>query len=61
MPQRSVVLSKCNVIDPGNIETYLKRDGFKALAIAREMTPQAVIDTVKASKLLGRGGAGFPT
>jgi NADH:ubiquinone oxidoreductase subunit F (NADH-binding) len=25
------------------------------------MTPEAVIDAVKASKLLGRGGAGFPT
>ncbi|HEX5247849.1 MAG TPA: NADH-ubiquinone oxidoreductase-F iron-sulfur binding region domain-containing protein [Gaiellaceae bacterium] len=34
---------------------------FVALARAREMGPDAVIDAVKASPLLGRGGAAFPT
>jgi NADH:ubiquinone oxidoreductase subunit F (NADH-binding) len=62
VPQKSLVLSKCSVIDPADIETYLQHDGFKALAKARkEMTPDGVIETVKASKLLGRGGAGFST
>jgi NADH:ubiquinone oxidoreductase subunit F (NADH-binding) len=62
VPQKSVVLSKCNVIDPQSIDTYLEHDGFKALAKARgEMTPDTVIDTVKASGLMGRGGAGFST
>jgi NADH-quinone oxidoreductase subunit F len=48
------------VIDPGDIATYLKRDGFKALDTARKMAPEEVISQVKTSKLMGRGGAGFP-
>jgi NADH:ubiquinone oxidoreductase subunit F (NADH-binding) len=39
----------------------LDRDGFKALKKAKEeMTPEAVIEEIKASGLRGRGGAGFP-
>jgi NADH-quinone oxidoreductase subunit F len=34
---------------------------FRALARARELGPDAVIELVKASPLLGRGGAAFPT
>jgi NADH-quinone oxidoreductase subunit F len=34
---------------------------FRALARARDMGPDAVIAAVKASPLLGRGGAAFPT
>jgi NADH-quinone oxidoreductase subunit F len=34
---------------------------FRALARARELGPEAVIELVKASPLLGRGGAAFPT
>jgi len=55
-----IVLRNCEVIDPGDIATYLKRDGFKALDTARKMAPEEVISQVKTSKLMGRGGAGFP-
>jgi NADH-quinone oxidoreductase subunit F len=55
-----IVLRNCEVIDPGDIATYLKRDGFKALDTARKMGPEEVISQVKTSKLMGRGGAGFP-
>jgi NADH-quinone oxidoreductase subunit F len=34
---------------------------FRALERARELGPQGVIELVKASPLLGRGGAAFPT
>ncbi|HET9116419.1 MAG TPA: NADH-ubiquinone oxidoreductase-F iron-sulfur binding region domain-containing protein [Gaiellaceae bacterium] len=34
---------------------------FRALERARELGPEAVIELVKASPLLGRGGAAFPT
>lgn len=61
MPQKRLVLRNCGVIDPKRIETYLEHDGFKALAKAGEMTPDAVINEIKASGLRGRGGAGFPT
>jgi NADH:ubiquinone oxidoreductase subunit F (NADH-binding) len=60
MPEKLIVLKNCNVIDPRDINTYLERDGFKALTLALGMTPEAVIAEVKASGLRGRGGAGFP-
>jgi len=50
----------CGVIDPRDIETYLERHGFEALAKARNaMTPEEVIEAVTESGLRGRGGAGF--
>jgi NADH-quinone oxidoreductase subunit F len=60
--QEKIVLRNCGVIDPANIEEYIARDGYQALAKAlTEMTPEQVIEEVKASGLRGRGGAGFPT
>ena len=43
--------------------TYEQHDGYQAWRkiLAGEMTPEAVIEEVKASGLRGRGGAGFPT
>jgi NADH-quinone oxidoreductase subunit F len=55
-----IVLRNCEVIDPEDIATYIEKDGFKALSKAREMAPEEVISQVKASRLKGRGGAGFP-
>ncbi len=40
---------------------YVQTGGYKGLRKALKMTPQEVIDEVKASGLRGRGGAGFPT
>jgi NADH-quinone oxidoreductase subunit F len=40
---------------------YEKAGGYQALKKALGMTPEAVVDAVKASGLRGRGGAGFPT
>jgi NADH-quinone oxidoreductase subunit F len=60
MPQERVVLRNCDIINPSRIDTYLGRDGFKALEKARKLTPEEVIREIKASGLRGRGGAGFP-
>ncbi len=57
-----VVLRNCGKIDPTNIEDYIAEDGYQALAkVIDGMTPEEVIETVLASGLRGRGGAGFPT
>ncbi|MDI3525391.1 MAG: NADP-reducing hydrogenase subunit HndC [Candidatus Atribacteria bacterium] len=60
--ERRVVLRNSGFIDPNNIEDYIARDGYQALAkVLSSMEPLDVIEEVKASGLLGRGGAGFPT
>lgn len=60
--QKRLALRNCGVIDPENIDEYIAFDGYKALAkVVIEMTPEEVIDVLKASGLRGRGGAGFPT
>ncbi|MCU0488938.1 MAG: NADH-quinone oxidoreductase subunit NuoF [Anaerolineales bacterium] len=57
-----VVLRNCGKIDPTNIEEYIAEDGYQALAkVVSDMTPEKVIETVMASGLRGRGGAGFLT
>ena len=43
-----------------NLEEYLADEGFEALKMALDMTPDQIIDVIKKSFLRGRGGAGFP-
>ena len=59
--QVRIVLRNCGVIDPANLNHYLARGGYLGLERALQMTPDAVIEEIKASGLRGRGGAGFPT
>ena len=60
--QKRVALRNCGVINPEVIDEYIANDGYQALAkVLTEMTPEQVIDTILASGLRGRGGAGFPT
>jgi NADH-quinone oxidoreductase subunit F len=48
-------------LDPKSIESYLALDGYSALKKALfQMAPDQIIESVKDSKLRGRGGAGFP-
>ena len=61
-PQTRWVLANCGIIDPTNIDEYIARGGYRALADAlTRMTPEQVCDVVEASGLRGRGGGGFPT
>ncbi len=48
-------------IDPTSLDEYRSAGGFRALERAMDMGAVAVIAEVTASKLLGRGGAAFPT
>ena len=56
-----VVSARFDLENSASIETYLANDGYVAIKKALEMTPEAIIDLLKASGLRGRGGAGFPT
>ena len=60
--QKKIALRNCGFIDPSSIEQYVARGGyFPLFDVLRRLSPQAVIDEMKASGLRGRGGAGFPT
>ncbi|MDY0296171.1 MAG: NADH-quinone oxidoreductase subunit NuoF [Acidobacteriota bacterium] len=60
--QHKVVLKNCGRIDPENLNEYIGNDGYLALAnCLQDMSPDDVIESVTASGLRGRGGAGFPT
>jgi NADH-quinone oxidoreductase subunit F len=55
------LLRRVGVVDPDSIESFRAHGGFTALRRARKTGPEAVIRAVTESKLLGRGGAAFPT
>lgn len=60
--QQRIALRNCGVINPEDINEYIAMNGYEALGKAlTKMTPQEVIDEVKASGLRGRGGGGFST
>jgi NADH-quinone oxidoreductase subunit F len=48
-------------VDPESIDAYIQAGGFESLRHARELGPEAVLREVTESRLLGRGGAAFPT
>ncbi len=60
--QRLIALRNRGMIDPEQIDEYIARDGYSALAKAlTKMKPKQIIEEIKKSGLRGRGGAGFPT
>lgn len=60
MPEH-ILLRHRDIPDIGELDVYLQHGGFKAFeSVVRKNTPEEVIETVKASGLRGRGGAGFP-
>lgn len=60
--QERIVLRNCGVIDPEDIDDALAHGAYGSLRTAlTTWTPEQVIETLKASGLRGRGGAGFST
>jgi NADH-quinone oxidoreductase subunit F len=55
------LLRRVGSVDPSSLDDYRASGGYRALAKAFELGPDAVIAEVTASKLMGRGGAAFPT
>ena len=58
--QERKVLNNCGIIDPGDIDHYLARDGYRGLIRALGLSASGVIDEIRDSGIRGRGGAGFP-
>jgi NADH-quinone oxidoreductase subunit F len=55
------LLARVGVVDPASLDSYRAAGGYEMLRRAVAAGPQAVIREVKDAKLLGRGGAAFPT
>jgi len=60
--QKKIVLRNCGLINPDDIEEYIAVGGYQALyKVLIDANPGGVIEQIKASKLRGRGGAGYLT
>ena len=59
--QTRLTFALCGIIDPLSLDDYRAHGGMAGLENARAMGPTATVETVLASGLRGRGGAGFPT
>jgi NADH-quinone oxidoreductase subunit F len=60
--QLKIVLRNCGLINPDDIEEYIAVGGYQALyKVLIDQDPLGVIEQVKASRLRGRGGAGYLT
>jgi NADH-quinone oxidoreductase subunit F len=55
------LLRRVGRVDPGSLDDYRAQGGYAALRRAFELGPEGVIREVLDSKLVGRGGAAFPT
>lgn len=53
-------LFRAGRVDPTSLDSYLAHAGYKDLRKAIAMTPDEIINMLKASDVLGRGGAMFP-
>jgi NADH-quinone oxidoreductase subunit F len=59
--QKRISLRNIGHVDPKSIDDYILCDGYRGLAKALTMDPEAIIRAVEESGLRGRGGGGFPT
>lgn len=59
--QTRIVLALNGVIDPEDIEEYIARGGYRALASALGAAPDEIVGRIEKSGLRGRGGGGFLT
>jgi len=56
-----IISRRFGLPNSASIDTFLANEGYDAIKKALGMTPDAIIEELKASSLRGRGGAGFPT
>jgi NADH-quinone oxidoreductase subunit F len=60
-PGHARLLARVGRADPSSLDSYRAHGGYRALEIAIAAGPDSVIQQVTDAKLLGRGGAAFPT
>ncbi|HEY3334612.1 MAG TPA: NAD(P)H-dependent oxidoreductase subunit E [Candidatus Limnocylindrales bacterium] len=56
-----VLLARVGRVDPTSLDAYRAAGGYEALTAALAMGSAAIIEAVTAARLVGRGGAAFPT
>ena len=55
------LLARVGSVDPNSLDDYRSQGGYAALRRAFEIGPTLTIREIKEAKLMGRGGAAFPT
>ncbi len=55
------LLRRIGKMDPSSLDDYRRSGGYEALRLAMEIGPEKIVREVIDSRLLGRGGAAFPT
>jgi NADH-quinone oxidoreductase subunit F len=56
-----VLLRRVGIVDPASLDDFVANRGYHALTQALTIGPEATIKEVSDAKLVGRGGAAFPT
>ena len=60
--QTKLVTTNLGVVNPTSLDDYLAHGGYRALErVTNEGLVNEIVDALKASGLIGRGGAAFPT
>jgi len=60
-PKGRRLLARVGGVDPSSLDGYRAQGGYAALRRAIDLGPANTIREIKEAKLLGRGGAAFPT
>src|SRR3990172_6415129 len=58
--QTRFTFANFGITEPLALDEYQTRDGLKGLAAAQGLSPEAIIEELRISRLRGRGGAAFP-
>jgi NADH-quinone oxidoreductase subunit F len=55
------LLERVGCVDPEDVDAYRAAGGFTALRRALDLGPEGVLREIREARLVGRGGAAFPT
>lgn len=58
--QHRLTFARCGITDPLSIADYQAHGGLEGVTNAIKLSQSDIVETIKASGLRGRGGAGFP-